>query len=141
MNLSPEFVSNIQNVYGEEGHAFLKSLPDLIADASARWGLSNVVPSPELSYNFVAFAKSSFTAKNAKGAREKINLRDLSALGGSNEVVIKMGVPNRGIRSEIAALKLFNGEGACKLLDYDEERCWLLLERLNPGRMLSRVSS
>jgi streptomycin 6-kinase len=50
-----------------------------------------------------------------------------------------MGVPNREIRSEMAALKLFNGEGACRLLDYDEERWWLLLERLNPGVMLSTL--
>ena len=39
----------------------------------------------------------------------------------------------------MAALKLFNGEGACKLLDYDEERCWILLEKLNPGVMLAEL--
>ncbi len=50
-----------------------------------------------------------------------------------------MGVPNREIRSEMAALRLFNGEGACKLLDYDEERYWMLLERLRPGVMLSTL--
>ena len=136
MNLPPEFISNVQNTFREEGHAFLESLPDLIADASARWGLTDVVPSPELSYNFVAFAKTSFTSKHAKSAKIKNGLRDLSALGGSKDVVLKMGVPNREIRSEMAALKLFNGEGACRLLDYDEERCWLLLEMLRPGVML-----
>ena len=120
MNLPPEFISNIQNTFREEGHAFLESLPDLIAEASARWGLTDVVPSPELSYNFVAFATSPLTP----------------LLVGEGNVVLKMGVPNREIRSEMAALKLFNGEGACKLLDYDEERCWLLLERLRPGVML-----
>lgn len=142
MNLPPEFISNVQNTFREEGHAFLESLPDLIAEASARWGLTEVVPSHELSYNFVAFAKTSFTAtphggdKHAKSAKIKNGFRDLSALSGSRDVVLKMGVPNREIRSEMAALKLFNGEGACRLLDYDEERCWLLLERLNPGVML-----
>jgi hypothetical protein len=54
MNLPPEFVSNIQGVLGEDGDAFLKALPDLIAEASVRWGLTDVHPSPELSYNFVA---------------------------------------------------------------------------------------
>ena len=116
MKLPPEFISNIQNVYGEDGHAFLESLPDLIAEASARWGLEKVVPAPELSYNFVAFAKR-----------------------GEENVVLKMGVPNREIRSEMAALRLFNGESACKLLEYDEERCWMLLERLRPGEMLSTL--
>jgi streptomycin 6-kinase len=53
--------------------------------------------------------------------------------------MLKMGVPNDEMRSEIAALRLFNGEGACKLIDYDEERCWMLLERLHPGVMLSTM--
>jgi streptomycin 6-kinase len=43
------------------------------------------------------------------------------------------------MRSEMAALKLFNGEGACRLIDYDEERCWVVLERLNPGVMLATM--
>jgi streptomycin 6-kinase len=139
MDLPPEFISNIQNTFREDGHAFLKALPDLIAEASARWGLTDVQPAPTLSYNFVAFAKSSFTAKSAKNAKKKLNLRALGALSGSNDVVLKMGVPNREMKSEMAALKLFNGEGACQLLEYDEERYWMLLERLNPGVMLSTL--
>jgi streptomycin 6-kinase len=116
LNLSPEFISNIQNVFKEQGHAFLKALPDLVAEASAKWGLTEVQPAPTLSYNFVAFAKR-----------------------GDDKVVLKMGVPNREMKSELAALQLFNGEGACKLLAYDEETCWMLLERLNPGVMLSTL--
>jgi streptomycin 6-kinase len=50
-----------------------------------------------------------------------------------------MGVPDFEMESQIAALKLFNGDGACKLLEYDEERCWMLLERLQPGVMLSTL--
>jgi len=38
MNLPPEFISTIQNTYREEGHAFLTALPDLIVEASMRWG-------------------------------------------------------------------------------------------------------
>jgi streptomycin 6-kinase len=126
MSLPPEFISNVQNTFREEGHAFLKALPDLIAEASARWGLRDVQPVSNLSYNFVAYAKSPSLC--GRGVR-----------GDGVDVVLKMGVPNREIRSEMAALKLFNGEGACRLLDYDEERCWLLLERLNPGVMLSTL--
>jgi streptomycin 6-kinase len=47
-----------------------------------------------------------------------------------------MGVPNRELKSEMAALRLFNGEGACRLIDSDEEKYWMLLERLQPGVML-----
>jgi streptomycin 6-kinase len=50
-----------------------------------------------------------------------------------------MGVPNREMKSEMAALRLFNGEGACRLLECDEDRYWMLLERLNPGVMLSTL--
>ena len=116
MNLPPEFISIIQNTYREDGYAFLKALPDLILEASTRWGLTDVQPAPTLSYNFVAFAKR-----------------------GNEQVVLKMGVPNNEMKSEIAALRLFDGEGACKLIDYDEEKSWMLLERLQPGVMLSTL--
>jgi streptomycin 6-kinase len=113
MKLPFEFIRNIEGVFGEEGKQFLVNLPVSIDEASHRWGLTDVQPSSTLSYNFVAFAKR-----------------------GDEQVVIKMGVPNSEMRSEIATLHLFNGEGACRLIDYDDEKCWMLLERLNPGVML-----
>lgn len=116
MNLPTEFVSTIQNAFREKGKTFLERLPLSISEASARWGLTNVVPSSALSYNFVAFANR-----------------------GAENVVLKMGVPNNELLSEMDALRLFNGEGACKLLEYDEEKYWMLLERLNPGEMLVDV--
>jgi len=116
MNLPPEFISNIQNTFREDGQAFLKALPDSIAEASAKWGLTDIQPAPNLSYNFVAFAKR-----------------------GRDWVVLKMGVPNREMKSEMAVLRLFNGEGACQLLECDEEKYWMLLERLNPGVMLAAM--
>ena len=80
-------------------------------------------PVPMLSYNFVAFARSGPTLPGKRG----------------RDVILKMSVPNRESKSEIAALRLFNGEGACALLDHDEERCWMLLERLKPGAMLATL--
>ena len=94
----------------------LARLPELIADASARWGLRDVQPVPNLSYNFVAFAKQ-----------------------GEGDVVLKIGVPRGELASEMAALRLFNGDGACRLLECDEERGMSLLERLSPGTMLSEL--
>jgi streptomycin 6-kinase len=78
--------------------------------------LTDVQPSPNLSYNFVAFAKR-----------------------GDESVVLKMGVPNSEFKSELAALLTFNSEGACRVLDYDEEKYWMLLERLQPGVMLATL--
>jgi streptomycin 6-kinase len=116
LNLPPEFISNIQNTFREDGYVFLKALPESIAEATARWCLADVQLSPTLSYNFVAFANR-----------------------GDEQVVLKMGVPASEMKSETAALRLFNGEGACRLIDYDEEKYWMLLERLKPGVMLSTL--
>jgi streptomycin 6-kinase len=116
LNLPSEFISNIEGVFGEAGSQFLANIPTLIDEASLKWGLTEVQPSSNLSYNFVAFAKR-----------------------GDEEVVLKMGVPNREFKSEIAALHLFNGEGACRLLAYDVKRYWMLLERLRPGVMLATL--
>ncbi|MEW6086663.1 MAG: hypothetical protein AB1607_18930 [Chloroflexota bacterium] len=58
MNLPPDFSSTISNPFGEDGEQFLANLPALIAEASARWGLTNIQPVPNLSYNFVAYAGS-----------------------------------------------------------------------------------
>ena len=114
MNFPPEFLSNIQNVFLEDGRTYVEALPDLIAEASSHWGLTNVEPVQNLSYNFVAFADR-----------------------GDVRVVLKIGLPNPETKSEMAALRLFKGAGACRLIDYEEERYWMLLERLKPGIMLS----
>ena len=114
MNLPSEFISTIQNTFQEAGYAFLEALPDSIAEASAGWDLTDVRLSPTLSYNFVAFANR-----------------------GEQQVVLKMGVPNDEFKSEMATLRLFDGHGACRLIDYDEEKYWMLLERLQPGIMLA----
>ncbi|HSB01239.1 MAG TPA: aminoglycoside phosphotransferase family protein [Anaerolineales bacterium] len=113
MNLPSEFIRNIEGGFGEAGKQFLANLPTAIEQASQRWGLTNVQPVPTLSYNFAAFANR-----------------------GDEQVVLKMGVPDRELKSEMAALRLFNGEGACRLIDCDEEKYWMLLERLQPGVML-----
>ena len=116
MNLPPEFISTVQNTFQEQGHVFLRTLPEAIAEASTRWGLTDLQPAANLSYNFVAFASR-----------------------GEEQVVLKMGVPNSEMQSEMAALRLFDGEGACRLIDYDEQKYWMLLERLKPGVMLSTL--
>lgn len=116
MQLPDSFINTIQNVYKEDGEKFIAVLPFLIQEISQRWGLSDVQPVSNLSYNFVAFAKR-----------------------GKKDVVLKAGVSNRELTSEISALKLFNGNGSCQLLESDEERGLLLLERLKPGVMLSEL--
>lgn len=114
MQFPEPFTSNIRHAFAGTGEKFLATLPSLIEEASHRWELTDIQPVPNLSYNFVAFA-------NQK----------------SGKVVLKIGVPNPELVSEMNALKLFNGEGACQILDCDDEKGFLLIERLKPGRMLA----
>ena len=116
MQLPETFISTIKNVYKKDGERFLAVLPVLIDEVSDRWGLTKVTPVPNLSFNFVAFANR-----------------------GDDEVILKMGVPNPELTSEMTALKLFSGDGACQLLEHDEKRGLLLLERLKPGKMLAEL--
>ena len=132
-DLPPEFIQTVKNTFGADGQRWLESLPALLEEASRRWGLTDIQPVSNLSYNFVAFAKQypspsgSPTGVLHEGAR------------GEGEVILKLGVPNRELTSEIAALRLYNGHGACRLLDADADKGMLLLERLLPGRMLSTM--
>jgi len=127
MNLPPEFISTITNTFGADGESWIANLPALIDEASERWGLTNIRPVPNLSYNFVAFA----TLPSP--------LTPLPV--GEGNVVLKIGVPRDELTSEIAALRLFNGEGACQLIDADEQRGFFVLERLKPGVMLSTLEA
>ncbi len=135
MNLPAEFIANIQNTFGEEGKVFLANLPALIGEAAQRWGLSEINPVENLSYNFVAYAFRASTALPVGRSASQEN----TGTSQREEVVLKIGVPDRELRSEIAALRLFNGEGAVRLLEADESRCMFLLERVNPGMMLSTL--
>jgi streptomycin 6-kinase len=113
LNLPPVFIDNIQNSFGADGFRWLDELPALIAHAAQQWDLTIGDPFL-LSYNYVCAA----TKKDG------------------TEVVLKIGVPNRELISEMTALKLFNGQGACRLLEADDEHAMFLLERLFPGKML-----
>jgi streptomycin 6-kinase len=116
MNLSSAFTQTIQGVFGDKGLQWLQSLPTLIDTAKKRWGLEEVQTAPNLSYNYVAFARQD-----------------------ASDVVLKIGVPHETLTNEIAALRLFNGEGAVKLLEADEHEGLFLLERIQPGCMLSAL--
>lgn len=113
MELRAAFLQRIREVFGEEGEAWLGALPSLIADCERRWGIRVGTPF-SLSYNYVAPA-----------------LKD-----DGGEVVLKLGVPARELRTEIAALRHYDGNGMARLLDADAERGAMLLERLLPGTPL-----
>lgn len=113
MNLPADFVKNIRQSFPLKGESWLANLPDLLAEAARRWDLEPGEPFL-LSYNYVCAA----TRQDG------------------SEAVLKIGVPNRELTSEINALRLYAGKGACRIYEGDPEKGMLLLERLFPGRML-----
>ena len=129
LDLPPDFTQTIQNTFGKDGKRWLAFLPSLLDEASRRWNLTDIQPVSNLSYNYVAFARK-LPSPSGTGARKG------RGAGGEGEVVLKLGVPNRELTSEIAALQLYNGHGAVQLLGADPEKGMLLLERFQPGGML-----
>ena len=126
VELPPDFIARICRGY-PNGVQWLETLPALVEEAARRWGLTDISPVPNLSYNFVAFAK--VRRSPAAPLPE----------GEAAEVVLKIGPPNDELASEIATLRLIDGEGCCRLLEADDEHYTLLLERLSPGQMLSEL--
>jgi streptomycin 6-kinase len=131
--VDPTFIQTIKNTFGADGESWLSALTDLIAEASCRWGLTDIQPVPNLSYNYVAFAKL-----NLESNVSRRWLQSQETLH-SGQAILKLGVPNRELTSEIAALQLYNGYGAVHLLDAEPEKGMFLLERLQPGCMLSEL--
>lgn len=111
------FVVCMQEVFGAAGDAWLARLPAIIDACEQRWVLTIDEPFPGLSYNYVAPATMS------DGTR----------------AVFKAGVPARELRSEIEALRVFDGHGIARLLASDAELGVMLLERLEPGHALESV--
>ena len=116
MNLPQVFVNNITHAFGQAGERFLANLPDMLVEAKRHWELTTGEPYP-LSYNYVCPARCP----------------------DGTPAVLKIGVPNRELTSEINALHLYGGQGACRLYRSDPEAGMLLLERLSPGTMLATL--
>ena len=115
--LPERFVSIVGSTF-YEGEAWLEDLPKLIAACAERWQLTVGPPFAELSYNYVAPA----TMADGSG------------------IVLKLGVPRHELHTEIEALIIFNGRGICRLFDADVKKGALLLERLQPGGMLTAIT-
>ncbi len=109
------FRANVAAVHGAAGIGWLSDIPRLVAELERSWGLR--VGSPyELSYNYVVPVTRST----------------------GQACVLKLSPPGfSGYDREADALSGFAGRGAVKLLDHDDSRGALLLERADPGRSLA----
>lgn len=111
------FRQTIVALHGAQGATWLQQLPTLLDEYAQRWALQLGSPF-SLSYNYV------LPATHADGSA----------------VVVKAGYPSDELRCEMTALQLYNGDGMVQLLDADPEQGIMLLERLQPGDMLSTLA-
>lgn len=103
----------------EAGRSRLAALPTVVEDCARRWGLRLGEPYQDSYVSLVV------PADRGDGA----------------PVVLKIQFPDRESEHEAAALALWNGDGAVRLLDHDPARSALLLERCEPGTHLSEFGA
>lgn len=112
--LTRAFSRRIVNTFGQAGQNWLQSLPSMLDDIASNWLITLKPAFQDTSYSYVT------PVVRADGS----------------EAVLKVGVPNRELQAEIEALKVFNGQGAVRLIDSDPVVGALLLEHVKPGKPL-----
>jgi streptomycin 6-kinase len=96
---------------------WLERVPDLVNECADVWGL-------RLGDAYPA---------GAAGYAVRADLPD------GAPAVLKLIYPHREAEHEAEALRVWNGDGAVRLLAYDEERWAMLIERCEPGTLLATI--
>ena len=118
ISIPEKFARFMIELFGDEGRAWLKRLPTMLADYEARWHMTIGEPVGNLSFNYVAPV----------------------VLADGTEAILKTGLTDE-FPSQPEALKHFDGHGMTRLLAYDEQNEMMLMERLKPGLSLRTVES
>lgn len=105
--------------YNQSDPAWLGALPELLEWLASRWALTLDAHFPGIAFNYVA------PARRADGT----------------PCVLKVSRHVEEARHEMAALRLWGGHGAARLLEADPELGALLVERLEPGTTLVDVAA
>ncbi len=105
------FHSNIINIYGEKGQAWLNELSEVVTAISSRLDLRDLIEVTNLTYNYV-----------------------LSGFRGDNPIILKASLDSEGLARETFTLKCFAGYDTVKVLAEDDGI--FLLERAVPGTSL-----
>ncbi|MBM2623210.1 phosphotransferase [Actinoplanes sp. LDG1-06] len=105
---------NIVENWGADGQRWLSDLPTLVGEVAADWGVRVLEPFP-MTFHWVAAA-----------------VRD-----DGTKAVLKLGVPDGHLDSEAEALRVFDGDGAVRLLAENAAKGALLIERADPGTPLT----
>lgn len=118
IEIPARFKDTTVSLYGEKGVEWLDALPNLLSAIASQYGLSLLDPFPNLTYHFVV----------------PVTMSD------GTDAVLKVGVPNPEMRSEIEALRHFAGVGAVTLLTSEPDLGLLIIERLHPGTPLTQMA-
>jgi streptomycin 6-kinase len=113
----PEELAETQaEINGEAGRSFIANLPHLTAEFLDRWGLR-------------------LDGHPMHGMCALVV--PVVATADGTPAVLKLQIPDDESEGEPIALRVWNGDGAVRLLDHDPDTGTMLLERLDPARMLS----
>jgi streptomycin 6-kinase len=96
---------------------WLERVPDLVAECVEEWGLRLGEP----------------YEAGAAGYTLRADLPD------GTPAVLKLIYPHREAEHEGEALRVWDGDGAIRLLAYDDARWAMLIERCDPGTLLAKV--
>ncbi|WNZ10565.1 aminoglycoside phosphotransferase family protein [Streptomyces sp. 11x1] len=116
IDVPEELAETQEEINGETGRRFIASLPRLTADFLDRWGLR-------------------LDGRPMHGMCALILPVVRTADG--TPAVVKLQILDDESEGEPIALRVWNGDGAVRLLDHDPDTGTMLLERLDPARMLS----
>ena len=109
--LPQEYIDKIKKIFGKQGTGWLDNLDNVINYNMQKYGITEIKPVNNLTYNFVANAKSKKYGN----------------------VIVKIGLPGKETIQEITALSIYNGNFACKCFEHNFEQKFYILEQLNPG--------
>lgn len=117
MDLPEAFRDKVERVFGDQGREWLGRLPEALDSCTRRWHLLDCRLARGLSLNLVCAARSP----------------------DHGEVVLKIGVPDAELFTEMKALALYGGRHICACLDRDEALGAMLLARIVPGDQLTAL--
>lgn len=116
IDVPEELAESQEEINGEAGRAFITSLPRLASDFMDRWALRLDGPSMHGVCALVL---------------------PVVRTGDGTPAVLKLQILDDESEGEPVALRVWDGDGAVRLLEYDDATGAMLLERLDPARMLS----
>ena len=108
-----QFETNMIAMHGNRGKNWLATLPTVTMELAQQWGLSDLTPIENLSYNYI-----------------------LSGFQGTRPIVVKISFDPQESEKEFRTLRALKSPCVVQVLAHDSERSALLLERAVPGDTL-----